>query len=122
DARVGWVARHLFDTEMRFRGARDLRKVRDREHLRALGKAAEGLRDRMGRATADARVDLVEDDRRLARARVGDGAKREGDAGELAARGRLGHRGERQARIRPDEERDGGAPAYSALNLTERGA
>ena len=74
------IARHLFDTEVGLRGARDLRKVGDREHLRPFGEPAEGLRDRMRRAPADAGVDLVEDDRRLTGARMGDRAQGKGDA------------------------------------------
>jgi len=118
---VGGVAGHFFDTEVRFRGARYLGEVRDREHLGALGQATERLRDGMRRATADARIDLVEDDRRLAGARVGDGAKREGDTGELSARGSLGDRRERQARVRPGEERDSVSPARPVLAIRDLG-
>ena len=48
--------------------ARDLREMRDRQHLRALGEALERRRDGVRRDAADAGVDLVEDER-LARPR-----------------------------------------------------
>ena len=57
-------------------------------------------RDRMRGHSADARVDLVEDERLAARHR----GERERDPRELAAGRRLGDRAERQARVRPDEE------------------
>src|SRR2546423_2987473 len=53
DPRVGWVARHLLDLEMALRAARDLRQVRDRQHLSARGEALQRLRDRVRRAAAD---------------------------------------------------------------------
>ena len=74
--------------------ARDLREVRDREHLRALGEPLQRRGDRVRGHAADACVDLVEDER-LA---PGDGSEREGDPRELAARRRVGDRRERKAR------------------------
>ena len=74
--------------------ARDLREVRDREHLGALGEALQRRGDGVRGHAADARVDLVEDER-LA---PGDGSERERDARELSARCGLGDRRERQAR------------------------
>ena len=81
--------------------ARDLRQVRDRDHLRALGEPPQRLGDGVRGRAADARVDLVEDDRLAAR----DGRDRERDPRQLAARGRLGDGRERQAGVRPDQER-----------------
>ena len=72
--------------------ARDLRQVRDRDHLRALGEPLEHVGDRVRGDAADAGVDLVEDHRLAAR----DGGDRERDARELAAGGGLGDRPERQ--------------------------
>ena len=100
DPRVGRVAGHLLDPEVRVGDARDLRQVRDREHLRALGEPLQRRGDGVGGLAADARVDLVED-HRLAAA---DRRDRERDARELAARGRLGDRPERQAGVRADQE------------------
>ena len=54
----------------------------------------------MGRDASDSGIDLVEDERLSSR----DGSEGESDAGELAARRRLGDRAERQARIRADPE------------------
>ena len=101
DARVRGVAGHLLDPEVRVRDARDLRKVRDGEHLRALGEALQRRRDRVRRHAADPRVDLVEDERLAA----GHRRERERDARQLAARGRVRDRRERQAGVRADEER-----------------
>ncbi len=77
--------------------------------------SADGVR----RLAADAGVDLVED-HRLAAADRGD---RERDARELAARGGLGDRRERQARVRADQERDlvGAGRAGVALAAARRG-
>ena len=83
---MGRVAGHLLDAEVAIGEARDLRQVRDRDHLRPPGEAAERLADRVCGLAADAGVDLVED-HRLAAADRGD---RKGDARELAAGRRLG--------------------------------
>ena len=101
DPRVGRVARHLLDPEMLVGDVRDLRQVRDRQHLRPLGEPLEDAGDAVRGDAADARVDLVEHDRLAA----GDRRDRERDAGELAARGGLGDRRERQPGVRPHEER-----------------
>src|SRR5215213_4904023 len=63
DRRVRRVARDLLDAEVAVRDARDLRQVRDRDDLRAQGEAPQRFCDRVGGRPADARVDLVEDDR-----------------------------------------------------------
>src|SRR4051794_34475448 len=81
DSRVRRVAGHFLDPEVAFRDARDLGQVRDRDDLCALGEPLQRLPDRMRRAAADARVDLVEDEG-LAAAYGRDG---EGDPRELAA-------------------------------------
>ena len=82
--------------------ARDLRQVRDRQDLRAAPRGAASVSPTACAVlAADARVDLVEDHRLAAR----DGGDRERDARQLAARGRLRGRRERQAGVRPDEER-----------------
>ena len=90
----------LLDAVVRVGDARDLRQVRDRDHLRALGEPLQRRGDGVGRLAADARVDLVED-QRLATADRGD---RERDAGELAARRRLGDGAERQPGVGADQE------------------
>jgi hypothetical protein len=54
---------------VRGRDRGDLRQVRDRQHLRALREALERRRDCMGGDTADAGVDLVEDERLASRDR-----------------------------------------------------
>ena len=88
DARARRVAGHLLDAEVALGEARDLRQVRDRDDLGALGQALERAADGVRGLAADARVELVEDERRAARDR-GDGER---DPRELAARGRLGDR------------------------------
>ena len=119
DARVGRVAGDLLDPEVPVGAARDLRQVRDRDHLRARGQARERVGDAVRGRAADARVDLVED-HRLAAA---DGGDRQRDAGELAARGRLGDRRERQPGVRPDQERDlvGAGRALARARRAPRG-
>jgi hypothetical protein len=74
--------------------------VRDRDHLRALGEAAQRLGDRVRRLATDARVDLVEDHCRP----TADRGNRERDPRQLSAGGRLRHWGERQTLVRADEE------------------
>src|SRR5438067_1176771 len=58
DARVSRVARHLLDPEMAVGEYRDLRQVRDRDHLRALGEALQRAADRVCGLASDAGVDL----------------------------------------------------------------
>ena len=82
DARVRRIARDLFDAEVAVGDACDLRQVRDRDHLRALGGSRERATDGVRGLAADARVDLVEDERVAA----GDDRDRERDPRELAAR------------------------------------
>ena len=83
------------------------------------GEPGERVGDRVRRPPADAGVDLVEDDRRLPGRGVRDGPQRERDAGELAAGGRLGGGGERQAGVRADEERDAVAPGRARVALRQ---
>src|SRR3954471_18257660 len=85
------LARELLDAEVPLRPRRDLREVRDRQDLGARGQPLERRGDRVCGASADAGVDLVEDERVAAAHR----GEREGDAGELAARRRLGDGRER---------------------------
>src|SRR5579884_3077786 len=101
DARVRRLPRRLLDAEVAVGERRDLRQVRDRDHLRALGQPAEEPADGVRGLAADARVDLVEDERVAAR----DGGDRQRDPRQLASRCRLGHGRERQPGVRPDEER-----------------
>ena len=98
--RLGRVAGHLLDAEVPGCDVRDLRQVRDRDHLSALGEAAQRLGDAVRRDAADAGVDLVEDERLTAR----DDGERERHARELAARGRVGDRAEGHAGVGPDQE------------------
>ena len=84
---------NLLDAEVTLRDARDLRQVRDRDHLGALAEAAQRLADRVRGLPADPGVDLVEDHRLPA----ADGCDRKRDPGQLAARGRLRDGRERQA-------------------------
>ena len=85
----------------------DLREVRHAEHLRALPDAPEQLPDGLGDRAADARVDLVEDQRRYRAGIAGGELQRETDARELAARGDApeGRRGD--AGVRADQEGHG---------------
>ena len=100
DARVRRVALDLLDAEMLVGDARDLRQMRDRQHLRALTEAAQDVGDAMRGDASDAGVDLVEDDGLASR----DRGDRERDARELSARRRLGDGRERQPGVRTDEE------------------
>ena len=98
--------------------ARDLRKVRDRDDLRALSKPSQGLGDGVGRLAADPRVDLVEDERHLPARRRG---KREGDPAELSAGGGLRNRRKGESRIGADQEGDGVSAAGTGLPLRHLG-
>ena len=100
DARDRRVAGHLLDPEVAVGDGRDLRQMRDRHDLGALGETLERVGDGVRRRAADAGVDLVED-HRLAAA---DGRDRERHARELAARRRLRDRPEREAGVRADQE------------------
>jgi hypothetical protein len=115
------VAGNLLDPEVRLGNAGDLREMGDDDELRSLGESCQGIGDGVSGLTPDARVDLVEEHGRLARRRMGDGAQSERDAGELAARGGLRDRREREAWIRADEERDPVATGRPGLSLGELG-
>ncbi len=80
--------------------ARDLRQVRDRDHLGTSREAAKRLADRVRGLAADSGVDLVKHHRLAA----GHSRDRERDPRELAARGGLGDRPEGQAGVRADEK------------------
>src|SRR5690348_17436564 len=99
--------RHL---ELLARVNRDLREVRDAEHLvvppQGLQELAHDLRD----AAADARIHLVEDERRHRRLAREEHLDRERDARELAAGGDLRERRERLARVRRDAQLHGLEP------------
>ena len=91
---------------MRFAVARDLRQVRDAQHLARARKLPKLAPDDVGDAPADAGVDLVEHecrDGRCAGARDLDG---EADARQLASGRDLGERRERQAGVQLDLELD----------------
>ncbi len=67
------------------RPGRDLRQVRDREDLMMRGNASHRVADLEADTTADACVDLVEDERRHAIRARQDRLEREHHARELAA-------------------------------------
>ena len=94
------VTRDLLDAQVLVGDARDLRQVRDGQHLRPPGEPAQDVGHPVRGDAADPGVDLVEDHRLAAR----DGCDGEGDARELAARGRLGHGCERKPGVGADEE------------------
>ena len=100
DSRVRRVARRLLDPEVAIGERGDLGKVRDRHDLSMLGEPPEQSADRVRRLAADPGVDLVEDERVAA----GHGRDGERDPRELASRGCLRDRRERQSRVRADEE------------------
>ena len=60
------TARPFADEDVVMRARGDLREVRDGEHLMVRGDAPHGLADLQADAAADARVHLVEDERRHA--------------------------------------------------------
>src|SRR5436305_8220652 len=65
----------LLDAEVPFGECGDLRQVRDADDLASCAERAQTLADRACRVPADARVDLVEDERARAAVR-GDGHQR----------------------------------------------
>ena len=69
------------------RAGGNLWQMRDGEDLVAAGHAAHGLADLQPDASADAGVDLVEDERGHARQTREDGLQRQHDTRQLAARG-----------------------------------
>src|SRR5213082_3135589 len=91
DLRVSRVAWDLLDPEVARGERRDLRQVRDRDHLRAFAGAGKGPADRVGRLAADARIDLVEHERLAAR----DDGDRERDPRQLPAGRSTGDRRKR---------------------------
>ena len=96
----------LGDEEMRAGLRGDLRRVRDGEHLHALGEPREPPADRLGDGAAGARVDLVEDERRR-RAAIGERhLQRQQEARQLAARRDLHERAGLGAGIGADVEGD----------------
>ncbi len=98
--RVRRVAGNLHNAEVAVGERRDLREMRDRDHLRPLRQPAQHAADGVRGLSADAGVDLVEDERLAARDR-GDGER---DARQLAAGGRLRDGRERHPRVGADEE------------------
>ena len=81
------------------------------------GEPLQRLAHRVRRAAADARVDLVEDERLAAAYR----RDREGDPRELAARCGLRDRRERQARVRADQEGDAVLAGRARVGRVEHG-
>jgi hypothetical protein len=63
----------------------DLRQMRDREHLVRTGDVAHRISHHESRATANAGIDLVEDERRHAIESREDGLERQHHARELTA-------------------------------------
>src|SRR5436190_11486664 len=93
----------LLDPEVTVGERSDLRQVGDAENLPATAERAQLLAHRARRVAADARVDLVEDER--ARTAAGrDAHQREHHARELAAGGAVAEGGRRDARVRGDHE------------------
>ena len=89
----------LGDAQMSARARRDLRRMGHGQHLHARGEPREALADGVGDRAADARVDLVEDQRRR-RAAIGEhDFQRQHEAREFAARGDLHQRPRPRARI-----------------------
>ena len=109
------VALDLLDAEMLVGDARDLRQVRDRQHLRALTEASQDIGDAMRGDASDAGVDLVEHDGLASR----DRGDRESNAREFTARGRLRNRRERQPGVRTDEEHRFVGPGRPRLALAQ---
>ena len=93
-------ARLLADDEVVVGARRDLRQVRDGEHLAACAELLHQPAHGLGDGAADAGVDLVEDQRRRRSVRAlqlaADDRDGERDARELAARGDLGERPRRR--------------------------
>src|SRR5438094_132194 len=100
DSRVRRVAGRLLDPEVAIRERGDLRKVRDGHDLSVFREPPEQRANGVCRLAADPRVDLIEDER------VAPGHGRDGqrDPRQLPAGGGLRDLGERQPRIRADEE------------------
>ena len=101
---------------MRRRARRDLRGVGHGEHLRPPGEAREALADGVGHRAADARVDLVEHQRRR-RAAIGQhDFQRQHEARKFAARGDFGQRAGPRAGIGLHPELDAVDPLRPAVS------
>ena len=85
---------------------RDLRRMRDGEHLHALGEPREPPADRLGDGAAGAGIDLVEDQRRRGAAIGERHLQRQQEARQLAARRDLHQRPGLGAGIGADVEGD----------------
>ena len=90
----------------RSRARRHLRRVGHRQHLRARRQPRQPLTDRVGDRAADARVDLVEHQRRRGLALGQRHFEREQKARQLAARGHLHQRTRARAGIGLNDELD----------------
>jgi hypothetical protein len=100
----------LADDEVVVGAGRDLRQVRDRQHLAVAAELLHQAADGLGDGAADAGIDLVEDQRRRRGRRRswlgavdGDGQR---DARQLAARSHLAERPRRAAGVAGDQELD----------------
>ena len=89
---------------MRGRPRRHLRRMGHREHLHPRGEAGEALADRIGDRAADARVDLVEHQRRSRAAIRQHDLQRQQKSRQLAARGDLGQGSRARSRVGLDPE------------------
>ena len=104
---------------MLLRGHRNLREVRDHDHLVGLCQSREHARERHGRGPAHAGVDLVED-QGLAVVRLAqDHLAGKHHAADLAARGYAAERPRREARCRTVQELDARRAAAPPLRARE---
>ena len=111
--------RVLDDREVACAERGDLRQVGDAQHLTPFPQLAQPRPDRAGGVPADARVDLVEHQRRLRRCGVGDAHDREHHPRELAAGGDLPQRPGRHAGVGRDHELDRVGARWPRLALAE---
>ena len=118
--RLARRALRLLDQEVPVGGGRDLRQVRDAEHLRGRGELAQLVGQHARGAAADARVDLVEDEHLGGAAVARREAHGERDARELAARGDAAERAGGQARVGGQAHLDGVAPARAERRVGDR--
>ena len=105
---------------MLVRLARDLRQVRNAQHLPALAQAFQQAPDDFRHAAADARVDLVEDQGRHRRRVRRDDGDRQRDTRQFAARRHLGQRPRRDAGVAGHEEFDLLAAVHGRLARVQR--
>ena len=98
------AAHGLDHAEVGRTGRRDLREMRDAQHLRVPAQLAELPPHIVGGTTADAGVHLVEDERRRASGGAGEAAERQHHAGELSSGRDPGQRPQFLTWIRRDEE------------------